>query len=205
MDLHAGQVQGFFRIPVDHMVAVPMFAQYVRDLPRAATVERVAVAPDTGPRQARRQVRRDDRRRSRRPQQGAARPQPGARSPASIGERRGQGRRDDATTSSTRPARSAPAPRRCARRARRAVYACATHALFNESALERIAASAFERVIVTDTVPVDPLTQARTTSRSSRSPASSRRRSRTSSRTTRSPRSSPARTSSSRAWQPFSP
>ena len=32
MDLHAGQVQGFFEIPVDHMTAIPMFAQYVRDL-----------------------------------------------------------------------------------------------------------------------------------------------------------------------------
>ena len=35
------------------------------------------------------------------------------------------------------------------------VYACATHALFNGPALERIADSAFERVIVTDTVPQD--------------------------------------------------
>ena len=40
------------------------------------------------------------------------------------------------------------------------VIACATHALFNDPALERIAESAFERVIVTDTVPVDELTQA---------------------------------------------
>ncbi len=47
MDLHAGQVQGFFRIPVDHMVAVPMFAQYIRDY-LGTEVERVAVAPDTG-------------------------------------------------------------------------------------------------------------------------------------------------------------
>jgi phosphoribosylpyrophosphate synthetase len=31
MDLHAGQVQGFFRVPVDHMTALPMFAQYFRD------------------------------------------------------------------------------------------------------------------------------------------------------------------------------
>jgi ribose-phosphate pyrophosphokinase len=37
------------------------------------------------------------------------------------------------------------------------VIACATHALFNGPALERIAQSAFERVIVTDTVPVDEL------------------------------------------------
>mgnify|MGYP006161396835 CR=1 FL=1 len=46
MDLHAGQVQGFFRIPVDHMTAVPMFAQYVRDLNLGE--ELAAVSPDTG-------------------------------------------------------------------------------------------------------------------------------------------------------------
>src|SRR5919204_2616210 len=32
MDLHAGQVQGFFEVPVDHMTALPMLAQYFRDL-----------------------------------------------------------------------------------------------------------------------------------------------------------------------------
>src|SRR3712207_2231760 len=32
MDLHAGQVQGFFTIPVDHMTALPRFAQHFRDL-----------------------------------------------------------------------------------------------------------------------------------------------------------------------------
>ena len=31
MDLHAGQIQGFFSIPVDHMTALPLFAQYYRD------------------------------------------------------------------------------------------------------------------------------------------------------------------------------
>src|SRR5213595_329020 len=46
MDLHAGQVQGFFEVPVDHMTALPMLAQYVRDLGLAEEV--VAVAPDTG-------------------------------------------------------------------------------------------------------------------------------------------------------------
>jgi len=30
MDLHQGQIQGFFRIPVDHMTAVPMLADYFR-------------------------------------------------------------------------------------------------------------------------------------------------------------------------------
>src|SRR5918912_6785 len=32
MDLHAGQVQGFFTIPVDHMTALPLFARHFRDL-----------------------------------------------------------------------------------------------------------------------------------------------------------------------------
>src|SRR3978361_1523550 len=32
MDLHAGQIQGFFTIPVDHMTAVPLFARHFRDL-----------------------------------------------------------------------------------------------------------------------------------------------------------------------------
>src|ERR687888_1264656 len=31
MDLHAGQVQGFFQKPVDHMTAMPFLSQYVGD------------------------------------------------------------------------------------------------------------------------------------------------------------------------------
>jgi ribose-phosphate pyrophosphokinase len=46
MDLHAGQLQGFFDIPVDHMTAVPMFAQYFRDLHPPGQL--VGVSPDTG-------------------------------------------------------------------------------------------------------------------------------------------------------------
>lgn len=32
MDLHAAQVQGFFRVPVDHLYALPVFCDYVRSL-----------------------------------------------------------------------------------------------------------------------------------------------------------------------------
>src|ERR671926_804423 len=46
MDLHARQIQGFFDVPVDHMTALPMLAQYFRDL--GLPEELVAVAPDTG-------------------------------------------------------------------------------------------------------------------------------------------------------------
>src|SRR3954449_13127976 len=49
MDLHAGQVQGFFHIPVDHMTALPQFAQYFRDLGVALEGERlVVVSADAG-------------------------------------------------------------------------------------------------------------------------------------------------------------
>jgi len=45
MDLHAGQVQGFFQIPVDHMTAAMMLTQYFDDL---GLQDLVVVAPDAG-------------------------------------------------------------------------------------------------------------------------------------------------------------
>ena len=154
MDLHAGQVQGFFRIPVDHMVAVPMFAQHVRDL-LGPDVERVAVAPDTG--------------RAKLAGHFAEmiggglvvlnKERPGhnqAKVKGIIGEVDGKVAvitDDIIDTAGTLCAGAAALREAGATR----VIACATHALFNEPALQRIAESAFERVIVTDTVPVDEL------------------------------------------------
>jgi ribose-phosphate pyrophosphokinase len=47
MDLHAGQIQGFFTIPVDHMTALPLMARHFKDL--GLTGEGiVSVAPDEG-------------------------------------------------------------------------------------------------------------------------------------------------------------
>ncbi|MGZ5358862.1 MAG: ribose-phosphate diphosphokinase, partial [Solirubrobacterales bacterium] len=45
MDLHAGQIQGFFRNPVDHMTALFMLTQYFDDL---GLTDLVVVAPDAG-------------------------------------------------------------------------------------------------------------------------------------------------------------
>ncbi len=45
MDLHAGQIQGFFSKPVDHMTALFMLTQYFKDL---ALTDLVVVAPDAG-------------------------------------------------------------------------------------------------------------------------------------------------------------
>ena len=46
MDLHAGQVQGFFSKPVDHMTAMPILTQFVQD--RLANRDLVIIAPDAG-------------------------------------------------------------------------------------------------------------------------------------------------------------
>jgi len=45
MDLHAGQLQGFFEIPVDHMTALRMLTSYFQDLDLP---DLVIVAPDVG-------------------------------------------------------------------------------------------------------------------------------------------------------------
>lgn len=49
MDLHAAQIQGFFNIPVDHLLGAPILAPYFvekfRDVPRE---ELVVVSPDLG-------------------------------------------------------------------------------------------------------------------------------------------------------------
>ena len=47
MDLHQGQIQGFFEIPVDHMTAVPMLADYFRYKDFGGTPV-VAVSADAG-------------------------------------------------------------------------------------------------------------------------------------------------------------
>src|SRR5438034_4021896 len=47
MDLHAGQIQGFFTIPVDHMTALQLSATHFRDLGLIGDGV-VSVAPDAG-------------------------------------------------------------------------------------------------------------------------------------------------------------
>ena len=44
MDLHAGQIQGFFNIPVDHLFAAPVLLEYLKDLRN----DTVMVSPDAG-------------------------------------------------------------------------------------------------------------------------------------------------------------
>ncbi|MBI5287244.1 MAG: ribose-phosphate pyrophosphokinase, partial [Deltaproteobacteria bacterium] len=45
MDLHAGQIQGFFNIPVDNLYATPVLLEYIQ---RNYTDDMVIVSPDAG-------------------------------------------------------------------------------------------------------------------------------------------------------------
>lgn len=46
MDLHAGQIQGYFDIPVDHLTAIPYLARYFKDIIKEDDF--VVVSPDLG-------------------------------------------------------------------------------------------------------------------------------------------------------------
>ena len=46
MDLHAGQVQGFFKIPVDHLYATPVFLDYLET--KSFKSNLMVVSPDAG-------------------------------------------------------------------------------------------------------------------------------------------------------------
>jgi len=48
MDLHAAQIQGFFNIPVDHLLGVPILAPYFANKFKGHEDEIVVVSPDLG-------------------------------------------------------------------------------------------------------------------------------------------------------------
>ena len=84
MDLHAGQIQGFFTIPVDHMTALPLFARHFRDLGLTGDGV-VSVSPDAGRAKHRGPLRGDDRRGVRDHAQDPSRHTTRSRSPRSPG------------------------------------------------------------------------------------------------------------------------
>jgi len=46
VDLHAGQIQGFFDVPVDNVYATPVLLQYLRE--RVGRREVTVISPDAG-------------------------------------------------------------------------------------------------------------------------------------------------------------
>jgi ribose-phosphate pyrophosphokinase len=149
MDLHAGQVQGFFSIPVDHMTAVMMLTQYFDDL---GLTDLVVVAPDAG------RVKLNKKFASKIGAELAIldkeRP---AQQVAEIGYVIGDVRDKTAIivddiidTAGTLKAAAQTVLDEGASR----VYAAATHPVLSGNAFENLASSGFEQVVVTDTIPL---------------------------------------------------
>jgi ribose-phosphate pyrophosphokinase len=154
MDLHSGQIQGFFEVPVDHMTAMPMLTQWFMD--QAFPEELVIVSPDAG----RVKVARNFARKigvhwavmeKERPAQQVA------EIGYVVGDVRGKTAvlvDDMIDTAGTLCAAATTVLEEGAAR----VIATATHGVFSGPAYERLAYenSQIERIIVTDTIPLRP-------------------------------------------------
>ncbi|HET6381335.1 MAG TPA: ribose-phosphate pyrophosphokinase [candidate division Zixibacteria bacterium] len=149
MDLHQGQIQGFFSIPVDELTAVDILARYIKrkQLPDLVVVSELGFAKKA---------------RNFAEKLGA---------PLAIVEKRRLGNQDRTelmnvigevrgktavviddeidTAGSLMEAVHA-----LEGEGAREIYACATHGVFSGHACERIAASAVKEIIVTDTIPL---------------------------------------------------
>jgi ribose-phosphate pyrophosphokinase len=151
MDLHAGQVQGFFSKPVDHMTAMFILTQYFND---QQLEDLVVVSPDAGRVKLAKKFAE---------KVGAELAILNKERPAQqvaeisyvIGDVKGKTAvivDDIIDTAGTLRAAGQTVKDEGAK----AVYAAATHPVLSGNAYENLAASPFERIVVTDTIPVQP-------------------------------------------------
>jgi ribose-phosphate pyrophosphokinase len=149
IDLHAGQIQGFFNVPVDNLFAAPVFMEYMRDLGD----DLVVVSPDAGGvERARAYAKRLDAglaivdKRRDAPNQ--------AKAMHLIGNVRGKTAivlDDMVDTAGTMCA----AGQVLADNGAKQILACATHPVLSGPAIERLDKSVFSQILVTDTIPLD--------------------------------------------------
>jgi ribose-phosphate pyrophosphokinase len=155
VDLHSGQIQGFFDGPVDHLTAVPLLTQYIR---RNSGSDFVMVAPDTGRTKVAEQ---------------AARHLSGDVQVASVYKRRPK---DAVNEVQALDVMGDVAGRMCVviddmidtagticaaadlliDKGATEVWAMATHGLLSDPAVDRLKNSQITRVVVTDTLPLPP-------------------------------------------------
>ena len=154
MDLHAGQIQGFFTIPVDHMTALTLFARHFRDM--GLTGENVvSVSPDAG--RAKMAVRFGEMIDGEFAIMHKTRP---AHDVAEVTEITGRVKGktaivgDDAIMTGSTLLANVQALRD---HGAAEVWVFATHGVFCAGALERFAKADLAGIVVTDTVPIDPL------------------------------------------------
>lgn len=153
MDLHAPQIQGFFRVPVDDLYALPILCNAVRDM---LPPDFVVVAPDAGfAKKARRYASH-----LRAPLVIADKVREGhderVKSVKIIGEVDGRTALivDDFTISTSTLNAAAEA---LLARGARSVLAAVTHAVFAPSSMARLDAGPIEALVVTDTVENQPV------------------------------------------------
>ncbi|MFQ5892779.1 MAG: ribose-phosphate diphosphokinase [Nitrospinota bacterium] len=150
VDLHAGQIQGFFNIPVDNLFASAVFIDYIRN---HGDEDLVVVAPDAGGvERARAYAKRLD------ADLGIIDKRRVAKNQAEvmhvIGDVRGQVAVivDDMVDTGGTITRGAEALRESGALE---VYACATHAVLTGPALECINRAPLDELVVTDTIPLN--------------------------------------------------
>jgi ribose-phosphate pyrophosphokinase len=150
MDLHSGQIQGFFNIPVDHLFAAPVTLQYIRE---TFGPEVVIVSPDAGGVERARAFAKRlntslaiiDKRRD----------GPAIKGMTLIGTVWGKDAviLDDMITTG---ATLTMAAELLMRHGVRTVHACVTHPVMSRNAAANIQGSMIQTVAVTDTIPLSP-------------------------------------------------
>jgi ribose-phosphate pyrophosphokinase len=153
VDLHSGQIQGFFDGPVDHLTALPLLVEHVRS---SMSERMVVVAPDAG------RVKVADRFATHLGADLAIVHKRRPKGTTGVVEARGvigevEGRAcvlvdDMIATGSTIMA----AAEQLKENGATDVWVAATHGLFSGPAIDRLKNSTIDRVIVTNTVPLPP-------------------------------------------------
>jgi ribose-phosphate pyrophosphokinase len=149
MDLHAGQIQGFFNIPVDHLYAAPVLLDYIT---KKQIADLVVVSPDAGGVERARAIAKrmqaslaiiDKRREG--PNQ--------AQIMNIIGDVEGRSALllDDMIDTAGTIVQGAQA---CAEKGARQVWTACTHAVLSGPALDRLQQSSLTEVVVTNTIPL---------------------------------------------------
>jgi ribose-phosphate pyrophosphokinase len=151
VDLHAGQIQGFFNIPVDNLYAAPVILNYLKD--RFSGEQVVMVSPDAGGTERARAFAKRleyslaviDKRRT-------------GPNVAEVMHLIGDVRDkiaiilDDMVDTAGTLTQAAKALKT---NGAKAIYACATHGVLSGPAIERINASDIEEIVLTDTIPAN--------------------------------------------------
>jgi ribose-phosphate pyrophosphokinase len=152
MDLHVGQIEGFFSFPVDHLTAMHTFVDYFVDAGFRDAADAVVVAPDTGEVKVAKRL--ADHLGLPWAIVNKMRREPGTSEVTHvIGEVAGKRviMIDDLIDTAGTLCNAAE---KLLEEGAAEAYACATHAVFSGPAYERIEDSPLKEVVVTDTLPL---------------------------------------------------